>query len=722
MNAPEIIAAADSSQILKNMMSIFIKRWWIIVLTLVVVVALAVFWTIRQPKIYEATTTIVIQSHSAKFLEKVNDVVDLGAKGYWQVQKFYNSQYEIIKSQAVAKRVVENEGLDLDPEFLGLTHIKDKKKLAKAMQNSNAAALLMRKIIVYPVKKSTLVKIKVRDLKPKRAKRLSLAVSKAYEAYTLDSKTATTRKALIWLRSQMADLKGHLRKAEDELYDFKKKNNLLSVSISDTNNTTAQNLSRFNQEYLDVYLKRIKMGNKLASLLKGPNRSPLGDNSRFILDNTLIQKLKAEYTAQLQKKARITERYLPKHPKVKAILKALKEIKKTIYREVKNLRSSYLEEFTALKKTEKKFRNLLFRERKTALKVALKELQSNRLERIKENHKRLFDIVLKRFKETDLTKNIRESNVFILEEPREPTAPVSPRVYLNLMMSILLGLFLGIGIMILVETLDTSIKTHDDIENAVKLTFLGIMPEIRGTKMKDLKLEFIADERPKSNIAESCRAIRTNLLFMSPDTTLKRMLVTSAEPREGKTTIASNLAISLAQIGNRTLIIDTDMRRPRIHKLFGLSREKGLSNHLLGECTLDEAILKTHIENLYLLPCGPLPPKPVELLQSEKFAQLLETLDGKFDRLILDSPPVLSVADALVLGHQVDGAIIVVHTGVTTKDMLLNTKRKLEDVQSKILGCVLNHLDIDDSRYRYRYRYYYYQYRYYGESEEIDNV
>jgi capsular exopolysaccharide synthesis family protein len=292
---------------------------------------------------------------------------------------------------------------------------------------------------------------------------------------------------------------------------------------------------------------------------------------------------------------------------------------------------------------------------------------------------------------------------------------VRPNVPRWILASILVGLVMGLGLALLLEFLDSSITTQDQIEERLGLPFLGFVPSI--PEEKNLGRDLYIHRDPKSLIAECTRSIRTNLLFMSPDKPFRRLLVTSSGPQEGKSTTAINLGIAIAQSGSKVLIIDTDMRRPRLHKAFGVPNDVGVSSLVVGEGKLDDAIKSTDVPGLYLLACGPIPPNPAELLHTRAFGDLLAKLGERFDRVILDSPPVGAVADAAVLATQCDGVVVVLKAGKTQRDMALRTVRSLRDVKAPIFGAVLNDVSLQKSRYGEYYYAYAYRYYRYGEKK-----
>jgi capsular exopolysaccharide synthesis family protein len=334
---------------------------------------------------------------------------------------------------------------------------------------------------------------------------------------------------------------------------------------------------------------------------------------------------------------------------------------------------------------------------------------------------------VERSKESDLTKMLRSNNIRIVERPQLPRAPVSPNVPMNIAGGLLAGLVLGLAAAIGREQLDRSIKTPDDAERELAAPFLGLLPAVsaetasagsyggkRRRRRKAIEdptggpLELIVHEKPMSGIAEAARAIRTNVLFLSPDRPYRTLMVTSAGPAEGKTTVACCVAVAMAQAGRRVVLVDCDMRRPRIHKVFGKERGQGITTAILEQHPrLDEIVHATDVPNLSIVTTGPLPPNPAEILHSAAFGRLLESLKEAFDTVVLDSPPIVPVTDAAILSTAVDGTIVVVRAFQTSKDLARRAVRAVRDVGGHLVGVVLNAVDLDRHEYGYRYYYYY---------------
>jgi capsular exopolysaccharide synthesis family protein len=357
-------------------------------------------------------------------------------------------------------------------------------------------------------------------------------------------------------------------------------------------------------------------------------------------------------------------------------------------------------ELTEALARERNLQALLDGAKAEAFEVNKRQIEFDRIKREADNNQRLYDMVLKRLKDTELSGMLRTSNARVLDAARPNSAPIRPKVRNNLMLGLLLGLLGGLGLAFALEQLDTTVKSQADVEEKVGVPFLGVLPHVaveRDAPAGDLDLYVF--RHPKSTVAEACRAVRTNLLFMSPDKPLRTMLVTSSGPREGKSTTAIATAIAMAQSGSRVLLVDTDMRRPRLHRALGVPNDKGVSSILVGDATLDDVVKSTEVPGLFLIPSGPIPPNPAELFHTAAFRDFVTTVSGRFERVIFDSPPVNAVADSAVLGTQVDGTLLVLRADATNKALARRAFKVLADVKAKVLGAVLNDVELRNPKY-----------------------
>jgi capsular exopolysaccharide synthesis family protein len=379
----------------------------------------------------------------------------------------------------------------------------------------------------------------------------------------------------------------------------------------------------------------------------------------------------------------LSTRYKEKHPKMIALITRLNAINEEIEKETKNL-----------------------------MDLNEKMVQYNNLKREVETNRTLYETLLKKIKETQVSKESITTDFRILDLADVPGAPVSPNRKRDITTACMWGLFLGVGLALFIEYIDATFKNADDVESYLRLPFLGYVASLSSEKdeIRRLKnIDLISQEFPHARIAESYRSIRTSIIFSSPeDRPLRTILVTSTLPREGKTFISVNLGIVFAHTDERVVILEADMRKPRISKAFNMKNDVGLSSFLTGEAKLEEVIRPTHIKNLSLISAGPLPPNPTELLTSNKTLILLDELKKRFSRIIVDSPPVLYVADTLILSNIVDGVVLVIYAGKTLLNSILRARQKLQEAKARIIGVILNNVNVrtEDSYYYYHYYYY----------------
>ncbi len=357
-----------------------------------------------------------------------------------------------------------------------------------------------------------------------------------------------------------------------------------------------------------------------------------------------------------------------------------------------------------------------FESQKTkAMEMKQRAIQYNIMKREADTNRELYNALLQRMKEAGVSAGITAGNIQVVDQAELPTNPFKPNKRLNLLLALVVGLFLGVGLAFFFEYLDNTVKTPEDVEQLVRLPSFGMIPEIAYERRKRLNdaafypVELVTHGHPKSILSEAYRNVRTSILLSFSEKPPKRIAISSANPAEGKTTTVINTGIALSQTGARVLIVDADMRKPRLHTVLGKGNGLGLSSFLSGNAELQSIVRKSKVPNLYYIPSGPIPPNPSELLGSNLFKTMMRVLGGKFDHVVLDSPPVLGFADSIIVSTSVDGVILVVLGGKTPRDTLQRAKEVLHQVNAKILGVVINRVDIS----RGDYGYYYYRYHYY---------
>ena len=708
---------------LKKYWIILLKRKWTILVFMAITVTIVTLGTLRMPKIYQAVSSLIIDTAAPEVLSGIREVVEVGGGGYWFNRDYYETQYKILQSRQLAHKVAENLGLQNDLKFLGIDYVKDPVVQARIAAGADVEALVLSRYRIQPIKDSRIVTIIVEDRDPKFAALLSNAIADAYIEMNLETKLEVTRNAANWLAEQLRDLKDKMEKSEIALFDFKKESNILSVSLEESQNMTAQRLRAFNEELSKMMAERIEIEAKQNYIKDLKVTDKDYERLEQVLGSALVNSMKTDYYKARETFLAVSEKYGPKHPKYQIAKGEMELSKMNLEREINNVIGGIELKYLMLVETEKSLKIALKDTETAALEINKKEIDYRRLKRDVDNNGSLYELVMKRLKETDLTGMLKNNNIHKLDFALVPKSPIKPRVKVNILISLFVGIIGGIGLAFLFDYFDNTIKTQDDIEHGIGLTFLGFIPTISDQELakkgnaggsRDLYLL----NNPKSNLAESCRAIRTNLMFVSPGKPLTSMIVTSAGPQEGKSITSVNIAVSMAMSGSKTVLVDADLRRPRLHKVFNRDNEAGVTTYLVGNVSLDSITWHSDLQHLDVITCGPIPPNPAELMHTAKFTALIEELSKKYDRVIIDTPPVIAVTDAVIIAHMVDGVILVVKSAKSTKEMVKQAKKQLEDVNANIIGVVLNDLDLQDREHGYYYYYYYRKYGYYYGSKD----
>jgi capsular exopolysaccharide synthesis family protein len=416
---------------------------------------------------------------------------------------------------------------------------------------------------------------------------------------------------------------------------------------------------------------------------------------------------------------------MEKHPDVRVANQKIKRVQSTLDREIAaelaGVKRAIKRDYDAAHRAEELAAAEVATLEERAREMHSKERRYTELAAAVEGKKTLLEQMQLRLKEAQLQADSNANNVRVLDLALVPSAPVSPRLMINLAVALLISLVGGFGLAFLVEQLDRSVKNQEQLEREFGLTFLGVIPSMRDAKGAMVRNpDRYVLENPNSTVAECVRTVRTNLLFMAPERELRSMLVTSAGPREGKTSTVVNIGATMAYAGSKVLLVDSDLRRPRLHKVFDMTNDRGLTNMILdSNVQIADMIQESGVDGMDIMCSGPLPPNPAELLQTKGFRRTLTRLLETYDQVIFDSPPVVAVTDAQVLGMQLDGAVLVVRAEQTTRDMLGKAKRLLSDVNVQVLGAVLNNLDVTRRGYGQYYYRYYRQNAAYAETETV---
>ncbi len=714
--------AIDPAELLN---ALWRKKWLILLATFSVGGAVAA-GTVRQPKIYRAKAQILIEPVLPKVLGDSVDIDDMSTRAR-QERAFNNTQYKIITSRKVLEDVARRLNLHEDEAFraeVGLQSTDPEVGIRTVVGRLSSA------VTVEQEGKSRVVNLMVEDRDPVRAARVANALGDAYIDYTLESRLESTRRASRWLDRQVAEFAERIEKQEAALAEYKKKNLLVSVSLEDRQNMISASLSMLNERLLQnraTLIEKRAQRQVIDEVLASDSPNP--DAVSLIQGNAVIQELKSSLVNLDKQRAELSTRYGEKHPDMVAVVKQLEETRLALRIQIENVLKALDGEIRALETARQGLEGAVGEEKQKALNLNSLGLEYNKLTRDLGTTKATYETLLKRQTETDLSTLLEANFVRWFEQARVPRGAVRPSVPKNTAIGLLVGLMLGVVVVAGGLLLDNTVHRQSDVENLLRLPFLGVFPRVadslprrgkkKGERLFSRDRDLYVFHNPKSAAAECARSVRTNLMFMATTRPLHRLLLTSARPAEGKTTTAVALSVAMAQAGNRVLLLDSDLRKPRLHRAFGVSGEEGLTSVFVGQ-QLDDVIKRTDVPDLDILPCGPLPPNPAELLHSQKFSAVLNELSEKYDRVLLDSPPVGAVTDASILSQMVDGTVLVVQAHETPKEAARRAVQQLRDVGAHIAGVILNDYDMQARDYGYQHYYYYrgYSYGYGNEADE----
>jgi polysaccharide biosynthesis transport protein len=741
---PYQIAETDEGADIRAYWRIIQKRRWTILSILLITFASVLIVTIKEKPVYRANTLLEIEKENPNIptvqeLFQLEDVSD----------NYLETQYKVLQSDTLARRVIEELHLDQVQEFnppkgewfWKNTHAAAREDGSVADPETEQAVLVRfnDRLSVEPVRRSRLVQVSFESQDPGVAAKALNALASNYIQQNLESRWDDAQKASEWLSQQLQTFKAKLEKSEDDLQDYAQNNGLLFLETEkgDTENIVDERLRQLQDELTKAQADRYTK-ESLYRLVQAADYSSLPG----VVDNKLMQDLTERLSDLQREEAALTPTFTNDYPKVKQIQSQIDDVQKVLNQERKRAAQGIVDDYQAAVRREALVRDAFDQQQQQANLVAARAVQYNILKREVDTNKQLYEGLLQRLKEAGVSAGMNASNIRIVDAAVPPTKPVSPRPILNLGLALLLGLGCGVGVAFLQEHWDNTLKNSDDIERLLRVPALALIPSrdslndtsagvygrphhtltIPNGNGKHAPLQRLSGKAwiridgngtQHSALSEAFRGLRTSVLLSAAGRPPRSLTFVSAEPGEGKTTVASNLAISLAQLGKRVLLVDGDMRRPCVHKLFDIeNHSQGLVTYLTGEQEWRQLVRPTGMANLDCLVCGPVPPNPSELLSSDRMKLLICEAMEEYQFVLVDAPPLLNVADGRILATMVEGAILVVKGGFTPRELAQQAQLHIRDVGAHLIGVVLNDVDVRQNAYYKGY----YRYGGYGEN------
>lgn len=726
---------------LRDYWRIVVKHRWVVLSFLSIILTATLFASLLMRPVYKATATIQIDEDLPNIL-KYQDVQQPERPAQ---ANFYPTQYKILQSRSLAKNVIDKLDLSAVPEISGaveqrgllsgldhmFTAIAGTRQIPEeanvedtdiaSPQEQAVSKLITRfldKLDIQPERNSKLVKVSFSSFDPRLAAEVANSVVASYIESTMQRRYDAGSEAREFLQKQLINMQAALERSDQALQDFARKKNM--ADLEERIRLASNKLKELNDKLTEVQVEKVNAAVMRQQILKGK-----ADTLDAMVNNELISSLQKEYVAAAAEYAKLSGQFKSEYPEVVQLREQMGQLETQINKEKKHITESIVAKYSRLSEQDDALRNAVMAQEEQIMALNQEAVQYNILKREVQTNKELYDGLLQRMKEVGVSSGIRENNISVIDKAEVPVRPNKPNKELNMLLALFLGLSGGIGLAFLLEYLDNTVRRPEDIESLLRLPTLGMIPlhRSKGSKKRtivlgDEEISFYSVNKPKSAISEAFRSVRTSLMFSSPAGMPKVLLVTSSVPSEGKTAASINLATVLAQIGGRVLVIDADLRKPRLHKVFSTPSVPGLTQLIARkEGSIASSMRGTEISGVFLLPSGTVPPNPAELLGAESMHKVIEECRTLFDYVIIDSAPVLGLADALLLSRLVDGVVLMVAAGSTSKDNVKYSVKRLRQVRAPLLGVIINAVDMESPDY-YAYNSGHYYYHYYGEDGE----
>lgn len=703
-----------------------IYKWRILALAVLVTV-LTVLVVLNMPSKFSSNATLLIESQQAKAIS-IEEVVGINSSQ----QEYYLTQFEILKSRAIAETVVDKLKLKDHPDFAVKPSLMQRlRDLVPFLPDEDAAlspeqiafrereALVnafQDRLYISPIRKTQLVKIYFTTYSPTLAAEVANAVGDEYINSQLEAKLGITQKAASWLGGRLGELRKQLDDSEARLQAYREKEGL--IDVEGVQGLGAKELERLSDELTEARSHKAQVDGFIRVIRQyGVDNIEQLESLPEVTAHRNIQDVKTLLVEAERKVSELSKTYGPKHPKLIAANSELVALQNSMHTQIKKLVSGIENEARSVQETVTSLEAELAKAKLQYQDTSVKETTYQRIQREVETNRQLFDTFMSRQKETEVTSDFNSALARFTDRAIPATYPVAPKRKIIVILAFIATLGLGILGAIALDAINDTIKSPKDIENNIGQRALGFIPNVQHKKNEDLPLYSFFSEDHRL-YAESIRSIRTNVTLLSLEKQLKVIELTSSVPSEGKTTSAINLAFAFGQM-EKVLLLDADMRRPTLAKRFGLpSYQPGLANLITGHGKLEDCIVHDEESGISLLPAGNVPPNPLELLSSARFTELVHTLAQRYDRIIIDTPPVQAVSDALVIAKQVDGVFYVVAADKTRSGAVQSGIDKLLQAENNLYGVILNKVNMKKVTQGYGDYSHYGYYQYYSSSEQ----
>jgi succinoglycan biosynthesis transport protein ExoP len=705
------------------------KHQWLILTFLLTVVTVVTIASFKMKPIYVAAARVEVDRESQNMapFPNSNSYAD-----YVDLENYLETQAKILQSETLALQTVKSLDLERYPEFGGGPNATAFAHNGVVTRRPSILGAFLGRLSVKHVPNSSLIEVTFEAEDPQLAAQIVNTHLQNFVEQNFRSKYDATIQASNWLSSELEELRIKVEKSENARIAYERANQIWQ--IDEKQDIATQKLAELSKA---VTAAQTDVAEKEAlyrmAVSGNVDALPSARGSEVV---TELLKRKSDIDTQY---AEALDQYGPNFPKVLRLASKQKEVEDDLNRARSTLVESIQQEYDTARSHVELLQEALDRQKREANDQAEKLVQYHILQHDAESNKQLYDGLLQKLKEAGISAGLRSSNIRVVDPALAPASASRPQKSRNILLAFLMGLVGGVGLALFREYLDNTVKSPDDIEALTGLPSLAVVPSLPGMNSTQVRLskgaqetgspagmgsrvELLSYVQPKSQISEAFRALRTSLLLSQADHPPQVILVTSALPREGKTTAAVNLAVTLAQLGDRTLLVDSDLRKPGIRRALNLTigKDVGLSSYLAGVTSLEEATIQhPTITNLSALTTGPVPPSPADLLSSHRMREAIAELRRRFKFIVIDSPPVMAATDAVILSALTDGVLLVVRSGETPKEAFTRTRDLLAAVKCRLLGVVLNAVDSSAPDYYYSYRYYPYAYGY-GYGEDVD--